>query len=569
MNEERKITNIDISRIIPNIYQPRIKFDEKSINELATSIKNHGIIQPLILRNLGDRYEIIDGERRYKAAKKIGLNNVPAIVLDIDEKEAAELTLEENLQNEILSPIEEATAYQQIMLLNKYTIEGLAKKLELDKKVVENKLKLLTLLPEIQEALLNNKISEGHAKALTKVLNKKEQYDLYQKVINERLTVKTLEELINNKDKDQKEEPNSKDLENVTIIKEENKEDKKENKMEDEKMDNNAQMNNNQYNSLLKEAERAPLENASAPSPILGGTSQTKNDFFPSLEDQPLNMEVPVPAQNDAPTTSLESFSQNPLFDTPPVQSDINNMVPPVAPTLEQEVSNNQGQMPQANMVANVQLPTDSNPLPQMPNNNMVSPTPNPSMDLNPQSQDFNNPNMGPMATPEIPNQPINNAPLMEQPLPPVVDIPPQMPNSPVSPFGPGPQQVPGDMNMVMPNQPNLPPMEPMPNYNMPPVNPQMDINPLVGVNNEMPQPMAPPVVPFDGNMQANQVDMNNQVMPTIPNMQPNNPIITDVMPAVNMVRNVLPLLQNSGYKVVVEEADTPNEYQIIIKVQK
>ena len=123
MSEQRKIENIPIYKIIPNIYQPRIKFDDKSIKELANSIKSHGIIQPIIVRKIENSYEIVDGERRYKAAKKIDLDEVPCIVLDIDDREAAELILMENMQKQLLTPIEEANAYQQIMLLNKSNMQ--------------------------------------------------------------------------------------------------------------------------------------------------------------------------------------------------------------------------------------------------------------------------------------------------------------------------------------------------------------------------------------------------------------------------------------------------------------
>ena len=123
MNEERRIENIPIEKIIPNIYQPRINFNENKLNELSKAIKEYGIIQPIILRKVGETYEIIDGERRFRAANKIGIKTVPAIVLDIDEKQAAELLLTENMQKQLLTPIEEANSYQQIMLLNKINID--------------------------------------------------------------------------------------------------------------------------------------------------------------------------------------------------------------------------------------------------------------------------------------------------------------------------------------------------------------------------------------------------------------------------------------------------------------
>ena len=172
MNEERKIVSIPINKIIPNIYQPRIIFDDKSLNELSNSIKRYGIIQPLVLRHLEDKYEIVDGERRYKAAKRIGLETVPAIVLDINDKELAELILNENIQKQLLNPIEEANAYEQIMLLNRCNIDELSNIIGKEKTIIEAKLNLLKLPPEIQEALLNNKISESHERILTKLNNK-------------------------------------------------------------------------------------------------------------------------------------------------------------------------------------------------------------------------------------------------------------------------------------------------------------------------------------------------------------------------------------------------------------
>ena len=190
MNEERKIVSIPINKIIPNIYQPRIIFDDKSLNELSNSIKRYGIIQPLVLRHLEDKYEIVDGERRYKAAKRIGLETVPAIVLEINDKELAELILNENIQKQLLNPIEEANAYEQIMLLNRCNIDELSNIIGKEKTIIEAKLNLLKLPPEIQEALLNNKISESHARILTKLNNKQEQLNLYNRIIKERLTIK-------------------------------------------------------------------------------------------------------------------------------------------------------------------------------------------------------------------------------------------------------------------------------------------------------------------------------------------------------------------------------------------
>src|SRR5574344_2968474 len=131
MNAEPLIQNISIELIIPNRFQPRLTFDEKALNELAESIKVHGIIQPLVLRRLGDKYEIIAGERRYKAATIAGLTEVPAIISNIDDNKSAEIALVENVQRKNLTPIEEARSYKNLLDKGYLTQEELAKKMGL------------------------------------------------------------------------------------------------------------------------------------------------------------------------------------------------------------------------------------------------------------------------------------------------------------------------------------------------------------------------------------------------------------------------------------------------------
>ena len=194
--EEKNVKLISIEEIVPNRFQPRQIFGEKELNELADSIKEHGIIQPLIVRPIGDKYEIIAGERRYKAASIAGLYNVPVIVLEKDDNESAELAIIENIQRKDLTPIEEAKSYQK--LLNRgLTQEEIAKKLGIAQPTVANKLRLLSLPDEVQEALLNTRISERHARALLRLENVSDQLNLLNRIINEKLNVKQTEEEIN------------------------------------------------------------------------------------------------------------------------------------------------------------------------------------------------------------------------------------------------------------------------------------------------------------------------------------------------------------------------------------
>ena len=193
MNLESGILQIPIEDIIPNRFQPRLNFDEKSLQELADSIKEHGIIQPLVLRKLGDKYEIIAGERRYKAAQMAGLTTVPAVINNVDDNEAAERAIVENVQRSDLTAIEEARSYKNLLDKGYLTQEQLAKKMGLSQPAIANKLRLLNLDEEVQQALLEEQISERHARTLLSIKDKEEQKEWLHRILNERLTVRQLD----------------------------------------------------------------------------------------------------------------------------------------------------------------------------------------------------------------------------------------------------------------------------------------------------------------------------------------------------------------------------------------
>lgn len=198
---ESQILQVPIEDIIPNRFQPRLSFDDASLADLASSIKQHGIIQPLVLRRKNDKYEIIAGERRFKAAKMAGLVSVPAVISNLDDNESAEVAIVENIQRKDLTAIEEARSYQALLDKGYMTQEELARKMGLSQSAISNKLRLLTLDEAVQEAILAEKISERHARTLLKVPSHEKQRELLSKVINERLTVKQLEDEIKNIDR--------------------------------------------------------------------------------------------------------------------------------------------------------------------------------------------------------------------------------------------------------------------------------------------------------------------------------------------------------------------------------
>lgn len=210
MDENKdKIYYIPVEDIIPNRFQPRLAFDEKELNELANSIIKYGVIQPIVLRSIGEKYEIIAGERRYKASCLAGLKKIPAIINNTDDNTSAEIALLENLQRKNLSVIEEAQSYKKLMDRG-FTQEDIATKLGISQSAVANKMRLLNLPKEVQDALLYNRISERHARSLLSLNNEDLQKSLLHRITSEKLTVRQTEEAVSellNKDKIQEELP--------------------------------------------------------------------------------------------------------------------------------------------------------------------------------------------------------------------------------------------------------------------------------------------------------------------------------------------------------------------------
>ena len=198
MKMNKEVVMVKLSDIIPNRFQPRLTFDEEALNELANSIKEHGIIQPLILRDLGSKYEIIAGERRYKASTIAGLTEVPAIVGSMDDQTSAELALIENIQRKDLSAIEEAKSYKKILDMGNFTQEELAKRMGKSQSTIANKMRLLSLTNEVQVALMNNLISERHARCLLQIKDEDLQKQVLNKIISERINVRDTDEYIKN-----------------------------------------------------------------------------------------------------------------------------------------------------------------------------------------------------------------------------------------------------------------------------------------------------------------------------------------------------------------------------------
>ena len=195
MNKE--IMNVRVDSIFPNAYQPRKFFNEEALEELSQSIKEHGIIQPITVRKMGDKFELVAGERRWRAARMAELEVVPCNIIEITDTQSAEIALLENLQREDLNFMEEAEAYYNLINDHNFTQEELAKRMGKKQSTIANKLRLLKLSEKVRRLCLENNLTERHARALLSLPNEQLQLKVVKKVIANSLNVKKTEELIN------------------------------------------------------------------------------------------------------------------------------------------------------------------------------------------------------------------------------------------------------------------------------------------------------------------------------------------------------------------------------------
>ena len=300
--QSENIVLLSIDLIVPNPNQPRKNFNDESIKELASSIKAYGILNPILVRKKENFYEIIAGERRYRAAKTIGLNEVPVIIKNIDESKLTEIALIENLQRENLTPIEEAKTYENILKNTNTTEQHLSELIGKSQPFISNKLRLLKLPEEIQIALNNKKISEKHARSLLTLNDKSKQIELLTKIIDEKISVKELDNLINN----QKEEKESDNMNNGNFF-----------------PNNNI---NEQNNTMSLNQMNMQTIGATVATPV------TQN-VQPTIE--------PINQPQMASTSIMESTT--PIINNPLPQVEIQNMenTPQVENTMMPDLNNN------------------------------------------------------------------------------------------------------------------------------------------------------------------------------------------------------------------------------------
>jgi len=381
LQNDTSITMLNTSLIIPNKYQPRKIFDEKALNTLAESIKTYGIINPILVRKKDDKYEIIAGERRFRAAKQLGLNEIPVIIKTADEQQTAELALIENLERQGLTPIEEAKSYEEIMRIGNQTQASLALKLGKSQSSIANKIRLLSLPQEIQDALAHKKISERHARSLLSVETEDRQLELLDRIIKEKLTVKETEEIINTKEIDEDEIKKAindimKSL-NITDDEEE-KEEKEDDNMNNgnffPNFDNNNVANNNASLNMMN------MQSMNQPQMETQMVAPPMNQPMP--EPQPMNMGPQMINEPQvAPIPSFDQFGPQPPSKALPDMYLNNQFAPPVnmEPTQLQEpvmVEPTSMMAPPVNdapLFGPQPLPMDNNPTPSFDNGPQMS----------------------------------------------------------------------------------------------------------------------------------------------------------------------------------------------------
>lgn len=383
-NEDNKIVYLRIDDIMPNRFQPREVFDETGLEELADSIKEHGVIQPIIVRQVGNKYELIAGERRTKASALAGLTTIPAIIKNMDDQESAKVSLLENLQRKNLTPIEEARTYKRILELDNMTQEDLAKTMGKSQPMVANKLRLLALPEEVQDALLKNQISERHARSLLNVKDKPTQLRLLDRIKNERLTVRELDNEIKNLNTGSYEEPSNMNTD-VPNMSTSNHTDYTTNTSEISNTNNIGKTSNADYSNNFSNTYDMPQTSSNFNNSFnnmglndykssIGGFNNMPNNFNNMAYDNNYqlnnenNFSTPIENTNTQPSNNFQNEPQNNTFSLGSMfDGGNNNQIP------NNEVNQNDNGLFMSNIKENNNKPAENKFLPNFSSNETIN----------------------------------------------------------------------------------------------------------------------------------------------------------------------------------------------------
>ena len=579
MENGSNFTYLNMNDILPNRFQPRIHFDDYKLNELAESIRKYGVIEPIIVRQIGNKYEIIAGERRFKASRLAGKSVIPTIVINLTDKESEEIALLENVQRQNLTPIEEAVSYKRILDMGYITQEELAKKLGKSQSTIANKIRLLNLDDEVQYALLNGKISERHARSLLRLHNNYDQIKMLNRIIDERLTVKKTDDAI----KELLEQPKAKQTEEVEElfteplpkkvkravavasheiikvnppqeieerIKREEGKNMDIDKIMQEAQDINAQQTQKDLTGVMQQTP-----NAGMPGTV---TPVTPEPVTQTAEPQPMAENPDIPLSNDG---------QNKFVNFAGIMAD--NPAPAENPTLatpEASTPNNAFDSMFNYTPTNLQTPSSATPEPAMPAPAAPTPieTPAPQIFDNPIPQagtntnDFMTVNNTPMPNQEIAPGLTNNSLNPATPSMPVNNtVEPSMANN-NSAIAAAVQRA---INSDLPEKP-MNDSAMMNSANQTENNPALyneliQTAPLVGNSEQapMPSPM----------FTAGQEPIASAAPMQAESTTPNN----NFFEVIKLIRNCASEIEKMGYYIDVDEMDLQNSYQATFKINK
>ena len=548
MQNERKVVELNLSDVLPNRFQPRIKFDENAINELALSIQKYGVIQPIVVRQIGNKYEIIAGERRYKASKVAGKQTIPAIISELNDKDSVEIALIENVQREDLTPIEKAVSYKKILDMGYINQEELAKKVGKSQSAIANTLRLLNLSDDVQEALLENKISERHARSLLKIKNEKQQVEMLNRIISERLTVRKTDEEIDKMLNENNQIVTETPEEIVQIP--------------DTAMNAPGFMNIDEIETNAKDIiqpekpvanieqllQNDKQEEVTTPEPTPSGKffnffdEKPQYNSFNSEENQ-FKLENFF---NNIDTSNNQSTSASSVSETPAM---------PNTPVFEQPSIPEAPAMPSTPVFEQPSMP-EAPAMPSTPVFEQPSMSETPAM---PSAPVFEQPSM-----PETPAMP--SAPVFEQPS---MSEAPAMPSAPVfeQPSIPEAPAMPSAPEFEQPSMSEAPAIsstpvfeESKPVYEVP-ISSNIDDIPVID------KPIEPTL--NVGNTSVETFSAPNNNIPAQSNIQQVKAAVPNIKIALNTIRECENTLEKYGFIVDVEEIDFEDSYQVIFKIEK
>lgn len=590
MNMNNEILHVKIEDIVPNRFQPREHFSDDGIEELAKSIKEHGIIQPLVLRRLGEKFEIIAGERRYKAACLAGLTEVPAILTEMDDNKSAEVALVENIQRRNLTAIEEAKSYKAILDQGEKNQSQLAESLGISQSQVANKLRLLNLCDEVQEALMTQKISERHARALLAINDPAEQKKWLDRILTERLTVRQLNNELKNV-VDTTEENNDvpilnikpnldmirknaidiisveepKNLDNILVadqgIKQIDEERKQEEKKEEPVIEEPKVNTNRFFNFLEDEGANMNMERPEENTfTNIFGNANLLDSTIPSNVETTSNMESISTPINEVTPAVQPSVEPAPSMD--PASAPINpfNMGAPIEPSVQAAPSMDQTSAPinPFNMAAPIEpsiQPAPSIEPASTPINpiNEVTPVAQPSVEM--PEETFN---------PFMMNEPVvSSTPIVEpQVMPSVNPVEMIEPQSNVTPVTPA---VATSYNPFIASEPianSEPANNPFMMNETVASNPPLPVEPQQPVNVEPNIIVTPPTAGIiDPMSMVNNLDPNREEQKVV--VQQNN--LTE---AIGQFRELVRSLEQKGFYINLEEIALPDGYKLNIDIK-